>query len=167
MQCTITMTKPCKESKTAKRIWKRMERLSVMASTADIQVKASRGRTTHELHKDALEEDGKVCACVCEEGGRGRVNKIRSGELSGISMATCFLQSDSRRLTAYQRLCKAFKDYFYARVLMRRECNQHLNIEHFAVDCSSGHVVHKKKTPCSIVLLIHRHWQALTLHCWL
>lgn len=33
-----------------------MERLSVMASTADIQVNASRGRTTQELHRDALRE---------------------------------------------------------------------------------------------------------------
>lgn len=31
-----------------------MERLSVMASTADIQVRASRGRTTQELQRDAL-----------------------------------------------------------------------------------------------------------------
>lgn len=30
--------------------------MSVMASTADIQVKASRGSTTQELHKDALRE---------------------------------------------------------------------------------------------------------------
>lgn len=50
------MTKPCSESKTAKRIWKRVERLSVMARTADIQVRASRGRTTQELHREALGE---------------------------------------------------------------------------------------------------------------
>lgn len=62
-QCTITMTKPCSESKTAKRIWKRMERLSVMASTADIQVKASRGRTTQELHRDALRGGRKEGSC--------------------------------------------------------------------------------------------------------
>lgn len=31
-----------------------MERLSVMASTADIQVRASRGKTTQELQRDAL-----------------------------------------------------------------------------------------------------------------
>lgn len=36
-----------------------------MASTADIQVKASRGRTTHELHKDALEEEREICVFVC------------------------------------------------------------------------------------------------------
>lgn len=30
--------------------------MSVMARTADIQVKASRGRTTQELHSDALRE---------------------------------------------------------------------------------------------------------------
>lgn len=60
MQCTMTMTKPCSESKTAKRIWNRMERLSVMASTADIQVSASRGRTTQELHRDALAGEEEV-----------------------------------------------------------------------------------------------------------
>lgn len=38
----------------ANRIWKRAERRSVMAKTADIQVRASRGRTTQELHSDAL-----------------------------------------------------------------------------------------------------------------
>lgn len=38
----------------ANRIWKRAERRSVMARTADIQVRASRGRTTQELHSDAL-----------------------------------------------------------------------------------------------------------------
>lgn len=38
-----------------------MERLSVMASTADIQVKANRGRTTQELHRDALREGRQVC----------------------------------------------------------------------------------------------------------
>lgn len=52
--CTVMMTKPWTELKTAKRTWKRMERRSVMASTADIQVSASRGRTTQELHSDAL-----------------------------------------------------------------------------------------------------------------
>jgi len=50
----MTMTKPCRESKTAKRIWNKMERLSVMASTADIQVSANRGSTTQELHREAL-----------------------------------------------------------------------------------------------------------------
>lgn len=60
-QCTVMMTKPCTELKTAKRTWKRMERRSVMASTADIQVSASRGRTTQELHSDALggEREGR------------------------------------------------------------------------------------------------------------
>lgn len=52
----MTITKPCRESKTAKRIWNKMERLSVIASTADIQVRAKRGRTTQELHKDALRD---------------------------------------------------------------------------------------------------------------
>lgn len=50
----MTMMKPSSESKTAKRIWKRAERRSVMARTADIQVRARRGRTTQELHSDAL-----------------------------------------------------------------------------------------------------------------
>lgn len=49
------MMKPSRESKTAKRIWKRAERRSVMARTADIQVRANRGRTTQELHSDALQ----------------------------------------------------------------------------------------------------------------
>lgn len=53
MQCTMTIMKPSRESKTAKRIWKRAERRSVMARTADIQVRASRGRITQELHSDA------------------------------------------------------------------------------------------------------------------
>ena len=56
MQCTMTMTKPSRESKTAKRIWKSAERRSVIARTADIQVRARRGRTTQELHSDALQE---------------------------------------------------------------------------------------------------------------
>lgn len=56
MQCTMTMMKPSSESKTAKRIWKRAERRSVMARTADIQVRASKGRTTQELQRDALQE---------------------------------------------------------------------------------------------------------------
>lgn len=55
MQWTMTMTNPSKESKTAKRIWKSAERRSVMARTADIQVRASRGSTTQELQRDALE----------------------------------------------------------------------------------------------------------------
>ena len=55
MQCTITMMKPSSESNTAKRIWKRAERRSVMARTADIQVRARRGSTTQELHRDALQ----------------------------------------------------------------------------------------------------------------
>ena len=55
MQWTMTMMKPSSESNTAKRIWKRAERRSVMARTADIQVRARRGRTTQELHSDALQ----------------------------------------------------------------------------------------------------------------
>lgn len=57
IQCTMTMTKPWSESKTANRIWKRMERLSVMASTADIQVSARSGKTTQELQREALREE--------------------------------------------------------------------------------------------------------------
>lgn len=57
----MTMTKPSSESNTANRIWKREERRSVMARTADIQVRARRGRTTQELHSDAL-EDGRGTA---------------------------------------------------------------------------------------------------------
>jgi len=48
------MTKPCAELKTAKRAWKRTERRSVMARTADIQVSASRGNTTQELQSEAM-----------------------------------------------------------------------------------------------------------------
>lgn len=50
----MTMMKPSRESKMANRIWKRAERRSVMARTADIQVRANRGRTTQELQSDAL-----------------------------------------------------------------------------------------------------------------
>lgn len=56
----MTMMNPSRESKTAKRIWKRAERRSVMASTADIQVSARRGRTTQELHSDALQEEERT-----------------------------------------------------------------------------------------------------------
>lgn len=41
-----------------------------MASTADIQVKASRGSTTQELHKDALREKKER-----------RVEEIKAGKL--------------------------------------------------------------------------------------
>lgn len=41
-----------------------------MASTADIQVKASRGSTTQELHKDALREKKEH-----------RVEEIKAGKL--------------------------------------------------------------------------------------
>lgn len=61
----MTMMKPSRESKTAKRIWNRAERRSVMASTADIQVRASRGKTTHELHSDALQDTkGKAALSI-------------------------------------------------------------------------------------------------------
>lgn len=53
-QCTAVMTKPCAELKTAKSAWKRTERRSVMARTADIQVSARRGSTTQELQSEAL-----------------------------------------------------------------------------------------------------------------
>lgn len=35
-----------------------------MASTADIQVRASRGRTTQELHRDALRGGREEAACA-------------------------------------------------------------------------------------------------------
>ena len=57
----MTMTKPSSESKTAKRIWKSAERRSVIARTADIHVRARRGKTTQELHSDAL-QDGRGTA---------------------------------------------------------------------------------------------------------
>ena len=59
MQWTITMTKPSNESKTAKRIWKSADRRSVIARTADIQVRARRGSTTQELQRDALSRERK------------------------------------------------------------------------------------------------------------
>lgn len=54
MQWTITMTNPCNESNTANSIWNSIDLLSVIARTADIHVKARRGRTTQELQRDAL-----------------------------------------------------------------------------------------------------------------
>lgn len=61
-QCTAVMTKPCAELKTAKRAWKRTERRSVMARTADIHVSARRGSTTQELQSEALREQWhRVC----------------------------------------------------------------------------------------------------------
>lgn len=59
IQWTITMTKPSNESKTAKRIWKSADRRSVIARTADIQVRARSGRTTQELQRDALLRERK------------------------------------------------------------------------------------------------------------
>lgn len=70
MQCTMTITKPSRESKTAKRIWKSAERRSVMARTADIHVRARRGKTTQELHKDALQD------------GRGTRVKVGTSQLN-------------------------------------------------------------------------------------
>lgn len=89
IQCTITMTKPCSESKTAKRIWKRMERLSVMASTADIQVKASRGRTTQELHRDALRGGRKGSHRGNKSKQTDVDNTIRSG-VKGLATGSLF-----------------------------------------------------------------------------
>lgn len=57
MQWTMTMTNPCNESNTAKSIWNNIDLLSVMARTADIQVRARRGNTTQELQRDALNSD--------------------------------------------------------------------------------------------------------------
>lgn len=52
----MTITKPCNESNTAKSIWNNIERLSVIARTADIHVRARSGNTTQELQSDALLE---------------------------------------------------------------------------------------------------------------
>lgn len=52
--------------------WKSVERRSVMASTADIQVNANRGRTTQELHREALSERDRQRWGV---GGGGKRNK--------------------------------------------------------------------------------------------
>lgn len=73
----MTITKPWSESKTAKRIWNRMERLSVIASTADIQVSARRGKTTQELQSEALREEGM--GRWKEEWGRDQGEKWRKG----------------------------------------------------------------------------------------
>lgn len=52
--------------------WKSVERRSVMARTADIQVNAKRGRTTQELHRDALSDRKEA------QEGRGMVGGRRS-----------------------------------------------------------------------------------------
>lgn len=61
--------------------WKSVERRSVMASTADIQVNANRGRTTQELHREALSEreSGR------EEGDEGKETVGFSLELNQTS----------------------------------------------------------------------------------
>lgn len=46
--------KACAELKTANRAWKRTERRSVMARTADIQVSASRGQHHAGAQSEAL-----------------------------------------------------------------------------------------------------------------
>ena len=51
--------------------WNSVERRSVMARTADIQVNANKGRTTHELHREALPEK------VGERGGGGGFREER------------------------------------------------------------------------------------------
>lgn len=79
--------------------------MSVMASTADIQVKASRGSTTQELHKDALREKRK--ACVKE------INKMRSGGFCQISMTTWFLQNDSTALVCILLVVEAILLLFF------------------------------------------------------
>lgn len=52
--------------------WKSVERRSVMASTADIQVNANRGRTTQELHREALSERERAAERGREEGEEGK-----------------------------------------------------------------------------------------------
>lgn len=42
-----------------------------MARTADIQVNANRGRTTQELHRDALSENKETGGGGAEEGREG------------------------------------------------------------------------------------------------
>lgn len=58
--------------------WNSVERRSVMASTADIQVNANRGRTTQELHREALPE-------------RQRGRRVQGGNKAGGSGHTALL----------------------------------------------------------------------------
>lgn len=55
--------------------WKSVERRSVMARTADIQVNASSGRTTQELHRDALSERKEGDRSRGRGGGKEGMNK--------------------------------------------------------------------------------------------
>lgn len=60
-----------------------------MASTADIQVKASRGRTTQELHRDALRTERKGGLCRGNKSKQiGVDNTIRSGVKSTRALFT-------------------------------------------------------------------------------
>lgn len=58
--------------------WKSVERRSVMASTADIQVNANRGRTTQELHREALSERESGREGQRGGGGRKRNSGVQS-----------------------------------------------------------------------------------------
>lgn len=60
--------------------WNNVERRSVMASTADIQVNANRGRTTQELHREALSE---------RWAGRGTKQEVQVTELFSLLLLSC------------------------------------------------------------------------------
>lgn len=60
--------------------WNNVERRSVMASTADIQVNASRGRTTQELQREALSERWV---------GRGTKQEVQVTELFSLLLLSC------------------------------------------------------------------------------
>lgn len=78
IQWTMTITKPCNESNTAKSIWNNIDLLSVIARTADIQVKARSGNTTQELQRDALlqEREKQHCKIIKIENGKNECSLL-------------------------------------------------------------------------------------------
>ena len=84
--------------------WNSVERRSVMARTADIQVNANKGRTTHELHREALPEK------VGERGGggSGRRGDGRRNKTGG---------SDHRTFSLSLRSCLTSAPFHITRVV--------------------------------------------------
>lgn len=83
--------------------WKSVERRSVIASTADIQVNANSGRTTQELHRDALSrEKGKGQRFGGEGGVRGggkKGNETRGFSLNQTRRVSHITQTHTRMYT--------------------------------------------------------------------
>lgn len=165
MQCTITMTNPCSESKTAKRTWKRMERLSVMASTADIQVRASRGRTTQELHRDALQdrEDG------LQAGSKARAPSVVTMSFLCRGVGRVGQKNSTTPLCTGRKWKYKQWDVSCCMLTTAADGGVWSPVDVTSVyaavgECRVGHAAHAE-TPWSLVLLIHRHWRALTLRC--